>query len=312
METWSFDWEPSDPVPASNSALAHESVRSPLILRRRPAAVASHDFLPEPFSLQIEAELLRAAKAADVSVPDVIANTSPDTELGEALVLSRIDGEALPQRLMRDPRYTDARERLAYQCGEALARIHSISIHELPTGLRDLSWSADIDRLQALCDLFGNPSPVHQLALNWLRTQSAPKSARVLCHGDFRLGNLLVDEQGLSAVLDWELAHLGHAGEDLGYLCANVWRFGGSKPVAGVGDYKELLDGYARAGGEPPDTDELVLWQVYAALGWGIVCLTMLELHLSGIDPGLERAAVGRRLSESEMDLLLLLEEVGA
>jgi hypothetical protein len=95
-----------------------------------------------------------------------------------------------------------------------------------------------------------------------------------------------------------------------GYLCANVWRFGGDRPVGGFGTYRELLDGYRSVRDRVPDADELHRWQLYAALGWGLVCLTMLELHTSGVDPGLERAAVGRRLGESEIDILLLLDEV--
>jgi aminoglycoside phosphotransferase (APT) family kinase protein len=120
----------------------------------------------------------------------------------------------------------------------------------------------------------------------------------------------MLNERGLAAVLDWELAHIGHAGEDLGYLCARVWRFGSDRPVAGIDDYRPLLDGYRSVREGAPELRELMLWQLYAALGWGLVCLTMQALHESGADPGVERAAVGRRLCESEIDVLLLLEEL--
>jgi aminoglycoside phosphotransferase (APT) family kinase protein len=131
-------------------------------------------------------------------------------------------------------------------------------------------------------------------------------------HGDFRNGNLLVDEDGLVAVLDWELAHLGDPLQDLGYLCANVWRFGSPLPVGGFGDYADLFAGYASVTGETPPMRDIHYWQVHAALSWGMVCLLMLHMYRSGQDPSLERAAIGRRLSEAEIDLLLLLEEVPA
>lgn len=301
METWGFDYRDAQR-------------RLELILRRRPVGVATADRpgsgLAQGISLDTEAELLGLARRAGVPVPSVLSKLQGGQVPGEGFIMTRILGEALPQRLLRDERYAGARRRLAFQCGEALGRVHSIPAQDCPPGLRDLDWSADLDRLQQLCDHFGNPSPSHQLAVNWLRRQSPPTSPRVLCHGDFRMGNLLVDEQGLTAVLDWELAHVGFAGEDLGYLCANVWRFGGDAPVGGFGHYRELLDGYASVCDSAPDLRELLLWQLYAALGWGLVCLTMLELHRSGADPGLERAAVGRRLSESEIDILLLLEEL--
>jgi aminoglycoside phosphotransferase (APT) family kinase protein len=299
METWRFDYRDSQRQQA-------------LILRRRPAGVELGDSFAQGITLATEAELLSLARRAGVPVPSVLARLAPGLGLGEGILMTRLEGEALPQRLLRDARFSTARQRLAFQCGEALGRIHSVAPEDCPCGLRDLAWSADIERLQALSDHFGNRSASHQLALNWLRRQPPPSSPRVLCHGDFRLGNLLVDEQGLTAVLDWELAHLGFAGEDLGYLCANVWRFGGDAPVGGFGQYRELLDGYASVRDKAPALEEVLLWQLYAALGWGLVCLTMLELHCSGADPGLERAAVGRRLSESEIDILLLLEELEA
>jgi aminoglycoside phosphotransferase (APT) family kinase protein len=303
METWSFD-------------LVTEGHRRPLILRRRPGprpepAPSAANFMQAP-DLETEGELLRLARRMGVPVPAVVARSAPEDALGDALLMTRLAGEALPQRILRRDEYQCARERLAFQCGEALGNLHRSPLDECPAGLRDLGWEDDLDRLQRLCDHFGNPSPAHQLALNWLRSQPPPKSARVLCHGDFRMGNLLVGENGLVAVLDWELAHLGFAGEDLGYLCANVWRFGGGQPVGGFGAYRQLLDGYRSVRDTAPSLEELKLWELYAALGWGLVCLTMLEMVRDGSDPTLERAAVGRRLSESEIDILLLLEELPA
>lgn len=299
MHTWSFDYHRGS------------SVRE-FVLRQRPDGLVNASSPLSSLPLATEATLLALARRAGIAAPTVVAQTRDDAELGECLLMTRISGEALPQRLLRDARYVGARRRLAFECGEALGRLHGIAAEEFPPELRDLDWVDDLERLQALCDSFGNPSPCHQLALNWLKRQAAPRGRRVLCHGDFRLGNLLINETGLTAVLDWELAHVGYAGEDLGYLCANVWRFGGDKPVAGVGDYADLLAGYRSVQGEVVTPHELLFWQLYAALGWGLVCLTMLELHRSGADAGIERAAVGRRVSESDIDILLLLEELDA
>ena len=302
METWSFD-------------ALDAGHRRALILRRRPGDATREEgvqaLLKTP-SLATEATLIELARRAGVPVPTVLGLSPSAGELGEALIMNRIPGESLPQRILHRPEYASAREKLAFQCGEALGKLHSIALDDCPPGLRDVTWSEDLARLQGLCDHFSNPSPSHQLALNWLKAQPAPASARVLCHGDYRLGNLLVGKDGLRSVLDWELAHIGFAGEDLGYLCANVWRFSGEAAVGGFGTYRQLLDGYRSVGGAAPDLAEIKLWELYAALGWGLVCLTMLEMHLDGVDPSLERAAVGRRLSESEIDILLLLDELNA
>jgi aminoglycoside phosphotransferase (APT) family kinase protein len=297
METWAFD-------------CIHGDRSRALILRRRPGGSAARSAALQSLSLAAEGELMALARRAGLPVPTVLVQSAPDGELGEALIMNRVTGEALPKRILGDDDFAEARRRLAFECGEALGRLHNVPLDCCPGGLRDLDWSADLDRLQQLCDHFGNPSPVHQLALNWLRDRPPPTAGRVLCHGDFRMGNLLVGQHGLAAILDWELAHIGYPGEDLGYLCANVWRFGSDRPVGGFGAYRELLDGYESVRGFAPTREELRLWELYAALGWGLVCLTMLEMYESGADPGLERAAVGRRLSESDVDLLLLLEDL--
>ncbi|GAB5415223.1 MAG: phosphotransferase family protein [Congregibacter sp.] len=297
METWAFDWL---------SARHHQA----LILRRRPSGISAHPILPKALSLEAEGALLSVARRTGVPVPTVVASTAPGSPLGEALIMTRLDGEALPNRILRDDRYATARARLAFQCGEALGRLHAADIAEAPAGLRDLGWDDDLVRLQEQLNVFGNPSPALELALRTLRTAEQPTGRRVICHGDFRLGNLLINEQGLAAVLDWELAHIGFPGEDLGYLCANVWRFSGELPVGGFGRYQDLVAGYRSVRDWAPTMNELLLWQLYAALGWGLVCLTMLELHESGADSGLERAAVGRRLSEAEIDCLLLMDSI--
>jgi aminoglycoside phosphotransferase (APT) family kinase protein len=230
--------------------------------------------------------------------------------------MSRERGEALPFRLLADDRYSDAREQLAYQCGQTLARIHQIPLAALPENLPDHSGAELFQRAQALLDSYGNVSPVLQLGLNWLRDHQRDQqpdqlhspARRTLVHGDFRNGNLLVDEHGLVAVLDWELAHIGDPVQDLGYISANVWRFGAPKPVGGFGEYADLLAGYASVSGAAPSMESIHYWQVHAALSWGMVCLLMLQMYRSGQDASLERAAIGRRLSEAEIDLLLLLD----
>jgi aminoglycoside phosphotransferase (APT) family kinase protein len=302
METWALDW-------------LHDGKTLPLILRRLPpgtAAAPDEAVLVGSIDLPTEAAVIRQAASHGVSVPEVVLVLEPEHGLGSGYLMTRERGEALPFRILADESYADARERLAYQCGETLARIHSIPLAGLPAGLRDLPVDQDLDRLQSMLDAYGNASPVHQLALNWLRDRQPGEGRRALVHGDFRNGNLLVDEQGLVAVLDWELTHIGNPLEDLGYVCGNVWRFGRiDKPVGGFGQYEDLLAGYRAVNGSAPDLAELRYWEVYCALNWGLVCLTMIQMYRSGQDRSLERAAVGRRMSESEIDLLLLMEELG-
>lgn len=300
METWSFD-------------LVNDGAIEPLILRRTPTA-AQHraETSARELSLPDEAALIVLARDCQVPVPSVRLVLRAEHALGQGYIMSRERGEALPFRLLAEERYRTARQGLAFQCGQTLGRIHRMPLAALPAALPDHSGVLLFKRAQAFLDDHGNPSPVLQLALNWLREHARPAPRRTLVHGDFRNGNLLVDDAGLVAVLDWELAHLGDPLQDLGYICANVWRFGYSLPVGGFGEYADLLAGYASVIGETPAMRDIHYWQVHAALSWGMVCVLMLRMYRSGQDPSLERAAIGRRLSEAEIDLLLLLEEVPA
>ena len=295
METWSFD-------------LVGAQGREPLILRRLPHSATAAGNAVGELGLAQEAQLVQVAGGHGVAVPRVRLVLSPEQALGQGYIMSREEGEALPFRLLADELYRAARDKLAYQCGQALGQIHQIPLAALPPGLPDHSGERLFERAQTLLDSHGNGSPVMQLGLNWLRDNPRLDPRRTLVHGDFRNGNLLVDDKGLVAVLDWELAHLGDPVQDLGYLCGNVWRFGSPRPVGGFGEYEDLLAGYSSVTGQEIAMTDIHYWQVHTALAWGTVCLVMLEMYRSGQDPSLERAAVGRRLSEAEIDLLLLLD----
>src|SRR5207344_1274049 len=117
-------------------------------------------------------------------------------------------------------------------------------------------WEAELDRI-------GEPLPAVEVGLRWLRlNRPSPVERPALVHGDFRLGNLIVDDDGLAAVIDWELCHAGDPAEDIGWLCIRSWRFGNDdRPVAGLGAPAELLDAYAAAGGRPLEPERLRWWE---------------------------------------------------
>ena len=150
--------------------------------------------------------------------------------------------------------------------------------------------------------------PVFELAFRWLREHLPPAVTPVLVHGDYRHGNLIIGTQGVHAVLDWELAHIGDPVEDLAWLCIPPWRFGElDKPVGGFGQREDLLAAYERASGRSIDRARLAWWDVLGSLRWGIMCADMPKWLRSGRDTSVERAMIARRASESELDLLRIL-----
>jgi len=169
-------------------------------------------------------------------------------------------------------------------------------IAELERDYRSLEW----------------PRPVFELALRWLRDRDpGPAPEVTLVHGDFRHGNLIIGPDGVRAVLDWELAHLGDPMEDLGWICVNSWRFGEiDKPVGGFGTREDLFAGY-EAAGRRADPARVKFWEVMGTLRWGIMCCGMMQRFRSGPDHSMERAMIGRRSSETEIDLLRLLAPRG-
>ncbi|HZM53915.1 MAG TPA: phosphotransferase family protein, partial [Acidimicrobiales bacterium] len=179
--------------------------------------------LAERSDIQVEASLLRAARGAGVPVPDVVAAGAADGLHPGWLVVERLEGETIPRRILRDEGFAVARPALTDQTARALAAVHSIDPASVPglPGADPLRHSLDF--LDALHEV----RPVLELGVQWLDNGGPPLDESVVVHGDFRMGNFLVDGGGLRGVLDWELAHLGDPAEDIGWLCARAWRFGG-------------------------------------------------------------------------------------
>ncbi len=252
---------------------------------------------------EVEAALLAAARAGGVPVPDVVAAGRPDGLPAGWLVAERLNGESIPRRILRDARWEGARAALTAQCGQALAAIHAID----PAVVGDLAPRDPLDDPLAFLDALGEVRPALELGARWLRANRPPGRSPTTVHGDFRLGNLLIGDQGLCAVLDWELAHVGDPAEDIGWLCAPAWRFGGPGRVGGFGHLESLLAAYAEAGGARIEPDTVHWWEVYATVKWAVICALQASAHLSGRTRSLELAAIGRRVCESEWDLLVLL-----
>ncbi len=101
-------------------------------------------------------------------------------------------------------------------------------------------------------------------------------------HGDFRIGNVLFGPEGLRVMLDWELAHIGDPMEDMGFICVRSWRFGGPKPVGGIGEREEFFAAYEAAGGAKVDPERVRFWEVFGNLRWGVICLSQARTYLDG------------------------------
>ncbi len=262
--------------------------------------------------MRVEADVLRAAFVAGVRVPELVASGSvndPDNPVEASyMILQYVDGETIARKILRDDEYAHARGVLVADMARSLAALHTIdpsTIDGLPTVDQVAQYRATLDDLNGR---LGQAHPTFELAFRWLEANRPTSTRRTLVHGDFRLGNVMVGPDGLRAVLDWELAHVGDPMEDLGWLCVRAWRFGSPRPVAGVGDYDELIREYQEASGLVVDRDVVRWWEVLGTLKWGIMCMLQTSAHLTGVSRSHELAAIGRRVCENEYDIFLALD----
>jgi aminoglycoside phosphotransferase (APT) family kinase protein len=257
-----------------------------------------------------QAAVQQAAWERGVPTPKVYWILDSEDGLGQGYIAERIEGETLGKRIVGASEFAGAREAMGAQCGRILAQIHAIRPTEVP-GLPAHAPAMLVGRLAAEHHGYGERLPIFALAIRWLNDNLPRARPQMLLHGDFRTGNFIVDGNGICAVLDWELAHVGDPMEDLGWLCMNAWRFGQlDRPVGGFGTRDQLYAVYEQAAGCAVDPNAIRFWEVYGTLKWGVICQYLTFQYLGGDVRSLERAAIGRRVSETELDLLTLIEGV--
>jgi aminoglycoside phosphotransferase (APT) family kinase protein len=255
-------------------------------------------------SMRQQASIMNLVRPMGVPVPEVVVASDARDHLDFSLMITkRVVGESSPRIILFDQRFAEVKKDLAMKCGEILGHLHSTDVSKLPEPNPEDTLTYWVDRLRET----GETRLAFELAVQWLETTAPARGRTSLVHGDFRLGNFIVDPEGVSGIVDWELAHAGDPVEDLGYLCVRSWRFGGVDPVGGFGSYDDLLAGYESSSGVSVGRQELLWWQMFGTLKWGIISLVQLEKYLSGLEATLELAAIGRRVSEVEYDLMELL-----
>jgi aminoglycoside phosphotransferase (APT) family kinase protein len=283
------------PGGASKEAWAVDANGSRLLVRRALTGVIHEATL----SLEQEFQVLEAAFAAGVKVPRPVAYLG---EQGgrEAFAMERVDGETIGRRIVRDPA-----EGLDIQLAEELAKVHAIPADRVPF----LRGDDVLGRFEHELDLVGEPHPAIEYGLWWLREHRPDPLPDVVSHGDFRIGNVVVSERGVEALLDWEFAHLSDPREDLAWPIVRAWRFGADeKRLGGVGELEPYLARYAELTGREVDAGELDWWEVLGNVKWAVGCLNQCRRHLEGLDRSVEYAVLGRMAAEMEYELLHLIE----
>ncbi len=288
---------------ASRTTYAFDAGDRRLILRAAPTTEGQFA------SMELEAAVQAAAAEAGAPVPRILVASNAAEPLGNPfLICDEIAGDTIVRKIQR--RLDEhGRRMLLNQCAEALA-----AVHRARTDAPELRERDELAEWRRRLDDLPDTTATFEWAFRWLASQRPDPGPKTLVHGDFRMGNLIVDgppsEPALAAVLDWEAVHLGEASEDLAWFCLRAWRFGAPAALAagGLGPIDEFVSAYEAAGGVPVDRVALHWWLVLGTWKWGIICRYQAERHLSGQTRSVELAAIGRRVCETEWDILDLLD----
>jgi len=233
----------------------HPHWQGPMVLRR------ASGYNPTGASMVDEFDLLNYLHGHGLPVPAVLLAERDPTRLGGVfLIMKRLPGAAqAPEAL------GDAGKGLAVAMAGVLAKIHQVDARELAGPHRDDGQSLR-RRMESLIDKFYlrwqaeriEGSLALESAFSWMRANVACLEGGVsLVHGDCNFRNILIDGQRISAMLDWELAHPGHAAEDLAYIRPDIEK---------LMPWGEFLAAYIAAGGHPVSEQALRYFKVWANL----------------------------------------------
>lgn len=288
---------------------AHER----FVLRRDPPTQMNEQALTRAQ----EFSLMRAAFEAGVRVAKPRFVCEDEAVLGSPFfIMDYVDGVGIGSKVVRDPALAAAREQLPAQMAEQLARIHTLNPADFPFLMRPQppKHSAAQDAIHAcyaILDSLSAKNPVFEYALRWAERHAPAHETHLFCHGDFRIGNLLVNAGGLAAVADWEFAHVGDPHEELGYLCMRDWRFGiGHLRMSGISEREPFLRAYEQFSGRTVDRAAVDYWEFLGNVRWGVICLSQANRHLSGKEPSVELASLGRRSAEMQLEALRLIMQM--
>jgi aminoglycoside phosphotransferase (APT) family kinase protein len=265
-----------------------------------------------------EFAVLRAAYAAGVTVPEPLFASEDPSIFGKPFfIMRRVDGTAAAHRITRDPALDPVFPRIAERLGRELARIHTIrpprpDLAFLPV-YEAVAPSHQIAGFRAYLDVHPMPRPVLEWGIRWLERHIPASIDPVLCHHDFRTGNYMLDGAELTGILDWEFAGWGDPHEDIGWFCCKGWRFARlDREAGGIAERTPFYNGYECEAGRSIDVERVFFWEVLASIRWSIIALQQSDRYMIGGERNLDLALTGRRATECELEVLMLLDPGGA
>lgn len=251
-----------------------------LIVRRDPAGSLLDT------ARDVEFGLLKALEETVVPAPAAYWIDADGSALGSpSLVMERLEGDC-ELFVLNSARPIGVRREIAEKFLRLLVDVQQVDWRSL--GLDKLlgdpgpnAAAAELDRWEAALRLNQlEPVPELDLVLRWLHRRARPSSDTVLVHADFKPGNALMVGDDISALLDWETAHLGDPLEDLGWITNPVRS--GEHQIKGVWEREQIIENYSKLTGRSVDPDELLWWNVFSCWKLAIIVLTGTRVFIEG------------------------------
>lgn len=297
-ETWLFDaaWTDDD-----------GEQRRGLCLRRDPG----NALLRDKSDLGEQYRVLRCLEATDVPAPAVYWHEPDPAVLGApALVMERVPGEC-PSPWRRSGRefYAAAAERgvLPESFTDALAAIHTADWEAAGLGFLGVPEGGDgfarreIATWRDLIAASGHPGhPILVDLIGWLEANAPATDRLTLVHGAYRTGNILIDDDRVSAVLDWELQVIGDPMYDVAYVLTELNREG-TELLSNVVPRDLFFERYEAATGIEIDLDRCRYYQLLYAMRSAAFWMSAAGLYADGSNPDL-------RLARTEWSVTVALE----
>ncbi|MFV9428694.1 phosphotransferase family protein [Rhodococcus pyridinivorans] len=236
-----------------------------------------------------EVALLEAAAGIGMRVPQVIAYSVPETGRGW-FAMEKVEGLIpMPNTVSRVVPDKETRWRLGLDVAREMARLHAADPHGLNlTALGPVPEPADTGKHEndkwhrVYRDVVDIPIPILDLAFAWLDHRRDAVSGRVsLVHNDFRIGNLVVEDDTITGVLDWETAHFSDPTADIAWFAQRTSR-GRSPLLCKLIESEPFLDEYEAAGGWRPRPDTLTWWTVQSLVKTAVGCLQAVDIYSRG------------------------------
>jgi aminoglycoside phosphotransferase (APT) family kinase protein len=265
-----------------------------------------------------EFAVLKAAFAAGVTVPEPLwASDAPEIMGKHFFMMRRVEGTAAAHKITRDPALDPALPAVAERLGRELARIHAIRPPRADLAFlapyQEVGPARQIAGFRAYLDSHPTPRPVLEWGIRWLETHIPPPAEPVLCHHDFRTGNYMLDGTALTGILDWEFSGWGDPYEDIGWFCCKGWRFARlDREAGGIADRAHFYRGYESGSGRSVDLQRVFFWELLASVRWAVIALQQSDRYMIAGERNLDLALTGRRATECELEILMLLDPGGA